>query len=119
MKPLDQFDAVDRRTRRDRRARVGRQFLRFAAQSIDHPRAERRPTDDAGDAAVKIANRNFVAVVAGVHRANEADVVDDAGGVRQQFGNSDARLAMFCEFEGTAQQFAAGGVTKLKPTSPS
>ena len=111
MKPLAQFVAPSTGTAcRIGQHAIGRQLLRLVAQSIHHPRAERGSPDDAGDAAVKIADRNFVAVVAGMHRADDADVVDDAGDVGQQFGDFGTALTMFFELEGTGQQLSAGRV---------
>ncbi len=107
--------SVDRDARGIGQDDIGRQFLRLVAQSIDHPGAERGAADDAGNAAVEIADRNFVAVVAGVHRADDANVVDDAGGVAGAVRRLRCPTAPWlANFQGLAKQFAAGTIDEAE-----
>jgi hypothetical protein len=39
---------------------------------------------------VEVADRDFMAVVPGVHRTHHAEVVHDPGSLREKFGNLDA-----------------------------
>ena len=49
-----------------------------------------------------------MAVVAGVHAADEAEVIGNLRGVRQQLAEVHAALAVFLEFPRAAEEFAAG-----------
>ena len=82
-------------------------FCGLAAQAVDDPAPQRRPAGDARDAAVEVADRDLVAVVPGVHRADDADVVDDPGRVRQQLGDLGAALAVLGELPRAAEQLLA------------
>src|SRR5262245_47690313 len=75
--------SVDGQAARIRQDDIGRQFLRFAAETIHHPRAYRRAAGNAGYAALKMADARLVAIDAGVHRSNHTNIVDHAGEMRQ------------------------------------
>ena len=59
-----------------------------------------------------------MAVVPGVHRADHADVVDDAGRVRQQLRDLGAALAVLGELPRAAEELLAGPVDEAEDTSP-
>ena len=67
-----------------------------------------------GDPAVEVADRDLVAVVPGVHRADHADVVDDPGRVGQQLGDLGAALAVLGELPGAAEELLAGPVDEAE-----
>ena len=75
-----------------------RQILVLAAQTVADPRAHARPAGllaaglDEGDGRIVIDG-------VGVDRLDDGDVVDDLGGVRQQFAEPGAGLAVLAEFE--------------------
>ena len=53
-----------------------------------------------------------MAIVAGVHTANEAEIVGDLRGVGQQFAEIHAALAVLLELPRAAEELAAGFVSK-------
>ena len=106
--------AVDRMSARIGQHHVRRQVLRFVSQGVDEPASHRRPAGDAGDAAVEITDRHFVAVVPGVHRADDGDVIDDAGNFGEQLRDLGAALAALFELERTAEEFFAGPVDEAE-----
>ncbi len=74
------------------------QVLVVAAQAVGHPRTHARPNLP-GFAAVHQQQRRLVIGHVGVHRANDADVVDAAGGVREQVAHLDTGLAVSLKLE--------------------
>ncbi len=94
-------DAVDRVAIRIGENEVSGQVLGFRAQAIAEPRAECRSAEDTGNAAVKVANRDFVSIGTGVHAADEADVINDLGEVWEKFGEFGAALTVSLEFPWT------------------
>jgi len=79
-------------------------FLRLVPERIHDPATHRRPADDSRQPAVEIADRHFMAVMAGVHGPNHGHIIDDPGDVRQQLGYLGAGTAMFCKLPRTAEQ---------------
>ncbi len=70
----------------------------LAAQAVVDPRAHAGP---AGDARARVHERvgRVVIDLLGLHRADDADVVGDAGDVRQQLADALARLAVAGELD--------------------
>ena len=76
---------------------VGGQLLRLAAEAVGQPRPERRaPADDA--AVVHRIERLLMIVHAGVHGADERDVVGHFAELRQQLAQLHAALAVRRKF---------------------
>ena len=67
-----------------------------------------RAAEDSWNAAVKVADGNFVAVRAGVHTSDEANIVGDSAGLGQEFGQFGTALSVFPELPACAQQLLAG-----------
>jgi hypothetical protein len=109
---------IDRRAAGIGEDHVRGQALRFGAEAVDEPAPHRRATGDAGDAAVEVADRDFVAVVPGVHGAEQADIVHDAGGVREEFRDFGAALAVLLELPRAAEQFLARAVDEAEVDVP-
>ena len=86
----------------------------FAPQSIDDPASQRRSTGDRRDAAVKIANRNLVAVMTGVHRPDDTNIVNNFRCLREQFRDFGATLSMSTELPGAAEQLFARTIHKAE-----
>ena len=80
-----------------------RQVLVVAAEAVVQPRAHARPAGDLR-AGLEERDRRVVVDRLGVHRADEAEVVDDLGGVRQQLADPRAACAVLREFEERAGQ---------------
>ena len=76
---------------------VGRQRLGFRSQAVNHPRAHARETrnDSAGEQLILRRGVDHHVAVAG---ADDRDIVDALGEVREQVGDFDAALAV--AFEG-------------------
>ena len=51
-----------------------------------------------------------MAVVAAMHRPDQADVIDDPGDVREQFGDLGTTLAVLLELPATSQQSLTGAL---------
>ena len=102
--------AIDRVTAGVGQHHVGRQLVRHAAKRVCQPGAEARPAQHGWDAGVHVADGDLVAVVSGVHAADHAKVIGDAGRVRQQLAEIHPALAVFLEFPRAAEQVAAGFV---------
>ena len=79
------------------------QILRFAADAVGHPRTHARPAE-LRRAGVHEQFRGRV--IENIRRAgmNDRDVVHDARGVRKQFRNPRAALAVLSEFSLRAEQ---------------
>lgn len=84
----------------------------FGTQGVGHPRSQRWPTGDGRNTGVEVANGDFVAVEAGVHRTNQTDVIDDTSGVWEQFREFCATFAVAGKLPGAAEEFSAGPVYK-------
>ena len=76
----------------------GGQVVVGRAQAVAEPRSDRRPP---GDLRARLEERDRRVVVDGlrIHRLDETQVVRHAGGVRQQFAEPRARLAVLLELE--------------------
>ena len=74
------------------------QVLVLGAQAVGQPRPDARP-DQPGLAAVHQQQRRLVVRHVGVHRADDADVVDVLGGVREQLADLEPALAVLLELE--------------------
>jgi len=103
---------VDRFTAGILEHHVGGQLVVFTAEAVGEPRAQAGPADDAWDARVDVTDGNLVAVVAGVHASDHAEIVGDLCGVRQQFAEVHTTLAVLLELPGAAEELAAGFVSK-------
>ena len=95
-----------------RKDHVGGEFPRFAAQSVDQPRAECWPPRNRRNSSVHVANRNLVTIESRVHRPNDADIVGNRPNVREEFRDLCTALASVGEFPGTAQQFFTRAIHK-------
>src|SRR4030095_10796565 len=106
----EQRSAAGMRERDERR-----QFLRLAAETIVQPAPERRRARRDASTGQRV-KRLAVVVHAGLHRANDADVVHHSGEVRQQRGEFRARLSALLELPQTWQHLRAGlaGVVVLE-----
>ena len=93
---------------------VRRKILVLIPQSIDDPASQRGPTGHCGNATVEIADRNLVPVMAGMHRTDDTNIVDDPRGVRQKFGDFRTALSMCREFPGAAEQLFAGPINEAE-----
>ena len=87
------------RAQRDER----RQVLVLGAETVRNPRAHRRPCCQHA-AGVEQGPPRCVRRVEGVHRSNDAHVVDDAGELRQQLAHLDAIAPVALELERRRQQ---------------
>ena len=76
----------------------GRQVGVVAAQPVMHPRAHARAAGDLRSG-LEERDRRIVVDRLGEHRADDAQVVDDLGGVRQQVGDPGAAAAVLREPE--------------------
>ena len=97
-------DAIDGVPLRIDEHEVGGKIAGLAAQRVGEPAAERRPAEGGGDAAVEVTDRNLVAVVPGVHRTDEADVVGDPLKMGEQLADLRARLSAGAELPRAPQQ---------------
>ena len=84
------------------------QVLVLGAEAVGQPRAEARPRR-LRLAGVHHQERRLVVGRVGVHRADDANVVDDLADVREQLADLDAAVALFAEGERRRQQAAALG----------
>ena len=75
-----------------------RQILRFAAQAVRDPRADAGPAGDL-ESGLEKRHRRIVIDRFGLQGLDDADVVGDLGGVRQQFAEPRAALAVLRELE--------------------
>ena len=75
-----------------------RQVLVLAAQAVAEPGADARPAGELG-AGLEEGDGRVVVDRLGVHRLDEAEVVGDLRGVRQQLADPRARLAVLGELE--------------------
>jgi hypothetical protein len=75
-----------------------RQVLVLGPQAIQHPGADAGPRLDRV-AAVHEHQRRFVVGHLGVHRADDGDVVDVGGGLREDLAHLDAAFTVFLELE--------------------
>lgn len=66
------------------------------------------------DTSVEISNRDFVSIRAGVHAADQADVVNDAGRFGKQFGKLCSTLAVLGKLPFGPHQLFAGFVDKAE-----
>ena len=104
--------AIDRFTAGILEHHVGGQLVVFTAEAVGEPRAEAGPADHARDARVDVTDGNLVAVVAGVHASDHAEIVSNLCGVGQEFAEIHPALAVFLELPRAAEKFAAGLVGK-------
>ena len=74
------------------------QILIFGAEAVSDPRAH-AGADQPGFAAIHQQQRRLVVRHVGVHRADDADVVDAFGDVGKDLADFDAALAVFLKFE--------------------
>ena len=63
---------------------------------------------------MEITDRNFVPVSPGMHRTNQANVVNNIGSMRQKLRQLRTTLTTWRELKGTAKQFLASFVYKAE-----
>ena len=98
--------AVDRQAAGIGQDHVGRQVLVLGAQGVDDPRAPGRPAgqDLAG---VDQPQRCLVIDRLGRHRADQREIVDDPGGMRQELAQHHSRLSLRLKRNGEASSLPA------------
>ena len=76
----------------------GREILIRGPQSVGHPRAEARPTGNL-ETGLHERHSGIVIDLLGVHRLDEAEIVDDLRRVRHQLADPGPRLSILLESE--------------------
>ncbi len=95
-KPLDQFDVPAAGAHARAQHHESRQVLRLAAETVQHPRAHRRPAH-LNAAAEQQQLPGMMVEGVGVHRAHQAQIVRAGADVRDVVGKLDAALAVRLE----------------------
>ena len=67
-----------------------------------------RTPENAWNPTMEVTDRDFMSVRAGVHAANQTDIVNDLSSMRKQFGDLRSTLPMLPKLERASQQFLAG-----------
>src|SRR5262249_21745294 len=81
------------------------QILAFASETVSDPGTENGMAGD-HEATLNQVNSGFVRDVGSIERANEGDIVNMPGNIRQSVRNPHAALSVSRKFEGTAHEGA-------------